>query len=298
MAGQDEDWQAFLNATEEDDEEVETSTEEEDEPEVPAGDKKKPADKSEEDEDEEPSGDEEDSEEEDDPEEEDEDGKKKSDPKAYTPRLKQFFDKDGNLDPAKIEDAYIKSGKQAVDLNKKLEDMTGKYGELIEAIKGKPEVAEALFGKEGAKKLGAATPKGDGGGSEGDPLADHPLIQHLQATMTKDSRKEYDEFVDAHPEAVTDPEKVEKIGDFLKFYGSHYRATNDGAIPSMKESLEAAYRFHGWDLEGKDEEVVTAAKKAAATRRTPGGGPKKASKSEVSKGEQFFASKLGVKLKS
>lgn len=295
MADQDEDWKKFLDSTEEDPEEVETEDDSEDETEEDDPKDKKPAKKSDKDEDDNPD-DEEDSEEEDDSDEED--AAKADD---YKPRLKQFLNKDGSLNAKKIEDAYVESGKQAVELNKKYEDLSGRFDQLLGAIKAKPDIAKTLFGEEGAKKLANDTSietSGSGGGG-GNQEPANPLLQHLDAQLKNASKREYNEFVEAHPEAVTDPEKARKIGEFLKVHGEVYRRENNGEIPSMKESLEAAYRYHGWDLEieGK-EDVATAAKKAAATRTTPRGGKSKASKSEIQKGEQFFANKLGVKLRA
>lgn len=307
MAVTDEEWKAFLDATEEDPEEVETDDEitEDEDPVDPKDDPKKqdPA-KSKEDEEEDPSDDEEDPDdkEEDDPEEDDEeDGKKKPAASDYSPRLKQFIKDDGTYDLEKAEKSYIESGKQAVKLDKDLKQIKEDYGSLLGAIKAKPEAAKLIFGEQGAKQLleddRIPTGGGQGSGSGSDSKqSDHPLLRHLEAQQQNASRREYEEFVEAHPEAVTDPEKARKIGVFLKQHGAIYREENNGEIPSMKESLEAAYRYYGWDLEiKKKEDVASAAKKAAATRTT-GGAKKSKTKKETSMGEEFFARKLGVKL--
>lgn len=303
MAVTDEEWKAFLDATEEDPEEVETDEELEDEDPVdPKDDPKKqdPA-KSEEEEDDDPSDPKEDPKKDDPKEDDDLDGKKKSPASDYQPRLKQFVKDDGVYDLEKAEKSYIESGKQAVQLDKDLKQMREDYGELLGAIKGKPEVAKQLFGEKGAKQLlendRIPTGGGQGGGLGSDAsVSDHPLLKHLEAQQQNQSRKEYETFVEGHPEAVTDPEKARKIGIFLKQHGAIYRQENNGEIPSMKDSLEAAYRYYGWDLEiEKKEQVATAAKKAAATRTTSNT-KKSATKKEVTKGEEFFAKKLGVKL--
>lgn len=309
MALSDEDWKNFLDSTEEDPEEVETDLESEDEPDDPKEDPKKTPPKSEEDEDENPDDPEEDDskkpkggEEEDDPEEDDDDdGKKKPEASDYQPRLKQFIKEDGTYDLETAEKSYIESGKQAVQLDKDLKQMRSDYGELLGAIKAKPEVAKQLFGEDGAKQLleNNSIPTGGSpsGGSGGDAsVSQHPLLRHLEAQAANQSKREYEEFVEAHPEAVTDPEKARKIGVFLKKHGAIYREENNGEIPSMKESLEEAYRYYGWDLEiKKKEDLAVAAKKTAATRSTPNA-KRTATKKEASMGEQFFAKKLGVKL--
>ncbi len=309
MAVSDEDWKNFLDSTELDPDEVETGDDPEDEPnDPPEEDPKADPKKSTEEEDEDPDDPEEDpadpkdpknDPEEDDPEEDPKDPKKDSD---YQPRLKQFLKDDGSVDLENLEKSYIESGKQAVKLDTDLKQIRSDYGELLGAIKAKPEVAEALFGKEGAKQIlennNIPTGGSPSGGSGSDPVASHPLLKHLEAQQANASKREYEEFVEAHPEAVTDPEKARKIGTFLKKHGEIYREENNGEIPSMKASLEEAYRYYGWDLEiKKKEDVATAAKRTAATRRTPSA-KRAATKKESSMGEQFFANKLGVKLKS
>lgn len=303
MAVSDEDWKNFLNSTEEDPEEVETGDDPEDEDlEDPKEDPKTDPKKSTEDEEENPDDPEEDPKEDDPKEDEEEDPKEDPKPSDYQPRLKQFIKDDGTVDLETLEKSYIESGKQAVKLDGDLKQIRSDYGELLGAIKAKPEVAEALFGKEGAKQIiennnipTGGNPSGNGGGSD---ATNHPLLKHLEAQQANASRREYEEFVEAHPEAVTDPEKAKKIGTFLKKHGEIYREENNGEIPSMKSSLEEAYRYYGWDLEiKKKEEVATAAKKTAATRRTPSA-KRAATKKEVTQSEQFFANKLGVKLKS
>lgn len=304
MAVSDEDWQKFIKATEEDPDEVETDEEDETEESEEDDPKTKPK-KSEEDEDDPKPTDptkkgkpaEED--EEDDPEGDEEDP---DDPPKST--VKQFLNDKGEFDLKTAEKAYIESSKEGVRLNGELEKATEGYTKLLDALAANPKAAEALFGKEGSKKFlesrgksgGAGGDAGAGAGS--DALDSHPVIQHMQAKMDNDSRKEYDDFVSAHPEAVTDPEKRRLIGEFLKLHGQVYRAQHKGEIPNMKDALEAAYRYHGWELgtTSKKEDLAIAAKKAAATRSS--GNAKKGAKSkEVTQGEQFFAQKLGVKLK-
>lgn len=289
MAVNDEDWQNFLNSTEEDPDEVETDdeSEDEDDEDIETTEKKKKSTKSDEDE-----GADDDLE--DDPKkinsgEEDEDDEGDDPDTAYKPRLKQFLKKDGSLDAEKVEKGYIATSKSLLDANEKLEKVNGDYDALLKAIKSKPEAAKALFGEESAKKMAAE--------AGADKAPQSPLLRHLEAQLTNAQRKGYADFVDKHPEAVTDPEKVAKIGPFLKLHSEVHQGENNGEIPPMKEALEAAYKYYGWDLEIDDKEAIAeAAKKRAATRHTPNG-RRKASKKESTQGEAFFASKLGVTLK-
>lgn len=294
MANTDEDWKKFLASTEEDDEEVETPGEDETE----ELDEENQDDSADSDEDEDDSADEdEDSEQDDDSKKVDD--KKKPAADTYKPRLEQFLNEDGSSSLEKLETAYIESGKQAVKLNEQLktekegaENVRKDYGALLDAIKAKPDIAKALFGEEGAKKLMSSQPS-----SKQTTAPQDPLLQHIEAQMNNASQREYDEFVGAHPEAVTDPEKARKIGTFMKTHGKVYRDEHNGEIPSMKDSLEAAYKYYGWDIEiKKKEDMATAVKKTAATRSSATA-KRPATKKEASMGEQFFAKKLGVTLK-
>jgi hypothetical protein len=297
MAQLDEDWKKFLDATEEDAEEVETVDAEDETEEIEGADND---DSAESDEDDEEETDEEDADDEEaDPKKDKKAKKEKSDADTYKPRLKQFLNDDGSLNAKKIEEGYIESGKQAVKLNTRVEELTeseGKlrtdYSALLEAIKAKPDIAKALFGEEGAKKLASSQPLTAKKTEE-----TNPLLKHIEAQMNNASEKDYNEFVKAHPEAVTDPEKARKIGSFMKLYGSNYRDEHNGEIPPMKEALEAAYKFHGWDLKVKKKEDVAIAAKKVASTRSSGNARRPATKKQAEMGEQFFAQKLGVKLK-
>lgn len=299
MAQLDEDWKKFLDSTEEEPEEVETAEAEDETEEIEGADEDDETAESDED-DEEETDEADESEEDDDTKKAKKGKKEKSDSDTYKPRLKQFLNDDGSLNAKKIEEGYIESGKQAVKLNEQVTELTQTteklrtdYGALLDAIKAKPDIAKALFGEEGAKKL-ASSPSLAAKKTE----ESNPLLKHIEAQMNNASTREYDEFVKAHPEAATDPEKARKIGSFMKLYGQNYRDEHNGEIPSMKEALEAAYKFHGWDLKVKSkEDVAIAAKKAAATRSS-GNAKRSTAKKSTEYGEQYFAQKLGVKLKS
>lgn len=297
MAKEDDDWKTFMDSIEDADEEVETDDdlESEDETDDDATDdededsKKKSKEaakggKKDDDEDSE----EEDPDEDDDAEDADK-TKKSKESDTYKPRLKQFLNDDGSLNAERIEKSYIESSKETVRINGVLEETKGRLDKLLDAIKAKPDVAKALFGEEGAKELAKGTEPGE------KPLDTYSA--HIKAQLDNASKREYAEFIDAHPEAVSDPEKARKIGRFLKIFGQEFREENEGELPTMKEGLEAAYRYYGWELETtKKDEVAAAAKKAAATRTTPN---KKtpASKQKKNELEGFFAKKLGVKVK-
>jgi hypothetical protein len=295
MANTDENWKKFLASTEEDDEEVETPGEDEtDSTEEDEADDSGQSDETADD-----TADEDETPEEDDDSEKADGKKKKPAAKDYAPRLKQFLNDDGSLNVEKLETSYIESGKQAVKLDgevkaatKSIETLQKNYDGLLAAIKAKPDVAKALFGEDGAKKLADSEQQ-----HPASEAAVNPLLKHLEAQMNNAAQKEYNEFIEAHPEAVTDPEKVRLIGDFMKLHGQVYRAQHDGEIPGMKDSLEAAYKYYGWAPEIKQkEDVATAAKKAAATRKSSTA-KRPANRRETLMGEEFFARKLGVKLK-
>lgn len=295
MAKDDDDWDAFMSSIEEPDEEVETpdDLDEDETPDEEVDDPKKPAKKSKKaakaskDDDPDDSDD-------DDPDEEvdgdEDDPDKKPAKSSYKPRLKQFLNDDGSLNAERIEKSYIDNSKETVRINGELEQSNAKYDALVKAIKDKPEAAKILLGEAGAKKLA------DTGNADDQQPVD-PLLAHVKAELDNRSKKDYADFIELNPDAATDPEKAKKIGRFLKIFGEEYRQENNGEFPSMKDGLEAAYRYYGWDLETKKkDDVAIAAKKAAATRHTPN---KKTpvTKQKKNELEGFFAKKLGVKIK-
>lgn len=296
MAEEDDNWDNFLSSigdapapVETDDDVAEDENDEDQDDDDDKDSKKppketgKPADSDDEDD-----SDDDDSEDED-AEDEDDKGKKKPKDSDYKPRLKQFINDDGSYDVAKSEKAYIASSKEAVRLDTENKEVTNKYAALVKAIKDNPEAAKLLMGEKAAKEFVEAK-------AEDDQPVD-PLLRHVKATLDKQSRKEYDEFTEKYPETVTDPERVQKIGKFLNRFGRDYAEDNDGELPTMKEALEAAYRYHGWPLEITEEErVAAAAKKTAATRRTPNKKTPTVAKKK-NELEGFFAAKLGVKVK-
>jgi len=310
MADVDNDWDEFMSAAakdygdkpDEDDEDLDDEDldddedaddeEQEDKPKKSTKKAGKEADDADGDDDD---SDDDDSDDDDEDESEEEDDKSKTSKSTYKPRLKQFFDDKGKPDLKKYEEGYINSSKEAVRLNGELKaaleahtESQNNFANLAQAIKkNDPELAKKLFDGDTLKEL------------ERKPAADapkDPFTRDYEAKLRKQSKAEYDQFIELNPEAVTDPSKAEKIGAYLKLYGEWYKEQNDGEIPSMKEALEATYRHFGWDVaKEKKEKVATAAKKTAANRSS-GGGKKVAKKSEVSKMEAVFAKKLGVKL--
>lgn len=312
MADVDNDWDEFMSAAAKDygdkpdededidDDELEddedADDEQEDKPKKPTKKaSKKAADAAEEDDEDESDEDDDDDSEDDEDESEEEDDESKTSKSTYKPRLKQFFDDKGKPDLKKYEEGYINSSKEAVRLNGELKaerdarvESQGNFTNLAKAIqKNDPDLAKKIFDgdtlKELDKKPAADAPK-------------DPFTRDYEAKLRKQSKAEYDQFIELNPKAVTDPSKADKIGAYLKLYGEWYKEQNDGEIPSMKDALEATYRHFGWDAaKEKKEKVATAAKKTAANRSS-GGGKKVAKKSEVSKMESVFAKKLGVKL--
>ena len=312
MADVDKDWDEFMATAAEDyadkdteDEDLDDDVDDEDADEEDQEDKPKKSTKKAGGKDADAEEDDDDSDEEDDDSEDDEDESDEEDDSDdddsetsksnYKPRLKQFFNKDGKPDLKKLEDGYINSSKEAVRINDELKaerdarvESQNNFTNLAKAIKDNdPKLAAKIFDgdtlKELDKKPAAAGDK-------------DPFTRDYEAKLRKQSKAEYDQFIEQNPEAVTDPTKAEKIGSYLKFYGEWFKKENDGEIPSMKEALEATYRHYGWDIQNEKKEKLHTAKKKTAATRSSGSGKKTPKKSEVSKMESHFAKKLGVKL--
>ena len=284
----DDEWKKFQQVAKSGDtEEVETNLEDEDledadndNPDNPANDRSKPeGDDDTPDDPENPGGDNPEEDEEDDP-------KNPKDPKPedeYKPRLTQYLDSEGKPDLKKLEDAYINSSKEAVNLNNRLKDLEGQNKQILDAIARDPEIAKKLLGEQGAEDLKKSR--------DPEPPKD-PYARHIQSQITRKQKEQYDEFVEQNPEAVSDPDRAEKISWYLSTFGpAHLERT--GEIAEMKEMLVAAYRHFGWDLADEQaDKLANAAKTAASTTPTPKAS-KPAPKQQFTKEQVEMARKLG-----
>lgn len=298
MATDDDSWEHFMDSIGEE-EEVETDDDDDSEDENSGTDdksKKKGSKKSDEDDADKGKGSDDDDSDDDDSDKDDDAGDddkdKGGDSEAYKPRLKQFFNDDGELDAEKIEKSYIANSRETKRISDELEVQKGKTQKLLDAIAAKPDIAKALFGEKGAKDLA------DGKAADDGEKQLSPYERHIKSQIDKQNKKQFAEFTEAHPESLTDPDKVAKISKFLSRYGKEYAEDNDGEMPTMKQALEAAYRLNGWELgqskkEAKKEEISSASKKKAATRSTSNKKTPVAKKTK-SDLEQMFATKLGV----
>lgn len=317
----DQDWDTFMASTKEGQEEVETPETEEDEtPEAPEVDPKQTPAKSTEDEEPEnpenpeapekdPKGPEPAADEEDDlvdPKSKPDEAPAPSGDEGYKPRLTQFVDKDGKLDPEKIEKAYIESSKEAVRLANELKEQQEGNKEILVKIANDPDLAKAFFTKEQLDEI----ERNGGVPKPGAQPNDDPVRSHFEAQLLKTQREEYDDFVDKNPTATTDPDRAKKISEFIPVHRDLYRKENGGMLPSMKDTLTAAFRYHGWplaeDVEQKEstaeiarkaketeEALKAASRKNAAATKTPSQSKKAPAKQEFTKEQLFFAGKLG-----
>lgn len=296
----DKDWDNFIQSTKEPDEVVDPPQDEDEtlEDEELKDDDQDESQESDEDSDEGKSKGEPKSKPKDPPEDNSKETPKEEPEDGYKPRLTQFFD-NGKPNFKKLEEAYINSGQEYERLNEKQKEMQDDYQKLMDAIGKNPKIAEELFGKDGAKQLQSQAQD-----REKEETTD-PVLRHLKADIKRKNTQQYHEFVKDNPEALSD-ERKDKINRFLGKYSAQYQEDNDGAMPEMKDALEAAYRVYGWELaseqKAKDqakadnrEQLASAAKKTASSRTSPNS-RKKPKKSTISKMEAEFADKLRVKL--
>ena len=281
----DPSWDDVIAATKEEPEEVETDLEDEnleDDPNANEEDpKKNPSNPEGGDDPDDPENPEED------PEGDEDDPKNPKDPKSedeYKPRLTQYLDSEGKTDLKKLEDAYINSSKEAVNLNNRLKELEGQNKQILDAIARDPEIAKKLLGEQGAEDLKQSR--------QPDNTPKDPYTRHIQSQITRKQKEQYDEFVEHHPEAVSDPDRAEKISWYLSTFGpAHLERT--GEIAEMKDMLTAAYRHFGWDLaDEKAEKLAAATKSAASTTPTPKA-KKPAPKQQFTKEQVEMARKLG-----
>jgi len=177
-----------------------------------------------------------------------------------------------------LEETYRKSSREGKRLAKTVQDLQGRVDAITQAVAKNPELA---------KLINEAVP--EGGTS---PVQD-PALLHAREQMESQMEKEYNEFVDEHPELDSDPELQEKVLKELEILGAAYRAK--GKTLGMKRGLALAYESLGLDDGGSKERIAGAAKTTAARTKTTGkGGKKPKAKGSLTPEQVAYGKRMGL----
>lgn len=251
-----------------DDEELETTaTQEED-------------DTSSENEDEDESEETEDSDDDDETEDSDEEETEDEDESEFEKRFTQFKGETYEEYTPNLEKAYGELLGKVTRLEQSAKNDAQNMDAIRSAIKNDPDFAKKLDDMLDGKSQ--------------DVTADSATLyarQQLESQM----EKEYNEFVESHPELESDPTIQEKVLKTLGDFGN--QSKKEGKIMSMGDALRKAWAYHGYS---DTKEKVLAKAKESASKSKNGNKAKKttttSTKAKHSPEQLAYAKKWGVEL--
>lgn len=183
-----------------------------------------------------------------------------------------------------LEEAYNQSSAEGVRINKELNDLKQKVGNILIAAEKNPEIAKQLGLSEGD----TSTAKPD--------AAKSPAETYAEQMMNERMETEYKDFTTLHPEVDTDETIRTELLSEVGVQSAAYNAKT-GKIISMKDALSRAWKVLGYDDNTK-EDLAVKAKETAGQGRTQGASAKKSSsggkKPEVSEKAMEMAKKMGL----
>ncbi len=149
-----------------------------------------------------------------------------------------------------LEDAYKNSSTEAVRLKAKVDELQAQVDNITALVANNPELAEQI--KEGKAPA----------------IQADPALLKARQDMETQNKKEYGDFVDAHPELESDPELQKQVFDTIKDFADV--AAKKNRVLGMKEALTKAWLSLGLKDNSKDEEVRMKLKDSAARGKSAG----------------------------
>lgn len=204
-----------------------------------------------EDEDEEETDDESDDSDDEGEEDESEDDSDEEDAEDFKKRFTQIKGDTSDEYLKNLEDTYAKSGTEASKLSKENKDLKAVVDRIQEAIAKDPKLAEALKGADVE--------------AQKDTKPKDPVLAWAESERDRVWQKDYDKFLEAHPEIETDPELAEALNKKLAVIKRVTEEEEDRLV-GMAEGLKAAWRLLGKD--DTQEKVRMAAKDSASKGKT------------------------------
>lgn len=175
----------------------------------------------------------------------------------------------------KLEEAY---GNLLREMTRIKQEDKGKQAKLDSVM------AAAAKDPEFAKKLDELM------GGEAESVTVDPALLKARQDMEATMEKEYNAFVDLHPELESDPQLADEVFALVEEFGATSR--KQGKIMSMKDALTKAWTFLGKD--DAEEKVVIKAKEVAAKPKTGSTAKKTTKKSEFTEEQVRIAKKWGL----
>lgn len=218
--------------------------------------------------------------------ESEEDESKPSDKKDSEYRFSQFAG-DGKPETyiSNLEKAYKESSAQGVRLNQELKQAQSRVDSIMRAVGGDPDLAEKLH-KILSGDTSAAT-------SAQSSQTKDPFLVNAETQWRTQSEKEAQEFIDANPEVVSNPDLNSEVKHWMEII-SHDEYNRNGRLMTAGEAMAKAYKYLGHEDKREQRKSMNDAKKAAASTR-PQGSRKPAPKTggEFTDSQLAFAEQMG-----
>lgn len=210
-----------------------------------------------------------DAEETDDESEDDESDEDEEEEEPFQKRFTQFKGDTPTEYFKNLEDGYAQSSKEAVRLASENKDLSSQLDRVKQLIASNPELAEKIQ---------------QGDGQSTPTVAKDPALLFAETQMKETWKRDYDAFIDAHPEVVSDPSLAEALDKKL-LIAKRIVEEEEGRLVGMGEGLEMAWKLLGKDTEDKQEKVRMAAKDIASQGKASGGKKSKAAKPKFSEAQ-------------
>lgn len=163
-----------------------------------------------------------------------------------------------------LETTYAEHSKEAVKLNRQNKELQKVVDRINQLVAANPELAKAFKGDEVKQEEVAAK---------------DPAVAWAEAEMQRTWQKDYDEFVEQHPEIESDPALADELNEQLSVVRDVIQK-KEGRLVGMGEGLRKAWKL--LDKDDTQEKVRMAAKENASKGKSASG------KKSDSKGKTKF----------
>jgi len=180
-----------------------------------------------------------------------------------------------------LEEGYRNTSKEGLRLSATNKELEVRVNQLMAAVAKNPELAATLNATQDNKPAAPSAAMAD------------PALAYFKSEFEAKMVKEYDSFVDEHPELTSDETLANKVNQRLANFRNVIFET-EGRQIGMQEGLEMAWTSLGLPLtESKQEATAMAVKSQASQPRKQGGKPTvAASRSQFSDDQVEFARRL------
>lgn len=189
---------------------------------------------------------------------------KKSDEGAKSEYRFTQFAGDGTPESyiSNLEKAYENSSAEGIANHQKFQQAERRINAVMDAVRGDKDLADKLHAALTGSPS-AASPKG-----EAAPTTD-PFLVNAKNEWERKSTEEAQEFIDANPEVVSNPEINAEVKKWMEVF-SNQEYTDKGRLMTAGEAMSKAYKYLGYEDKRDAKKSLSDAKAAVAPTRPQG----------------------------